>query len=180
MINYEPLLITTNRLILRKALLSDAQAMYRNWSSEAEVTKYLSWYPHTNEGASLLILELWRNLSPKERMTMWIIEDKSRQEAIGSISLMLVDKASYLGEIGFCLGKAFWDKGYATESLAAIIKHGFTAGYEKLICRTRSENIAAKKVIEKNKMTYKETKKVFWLKDYEYKFIDIYEITKKE
>ena len=47
-----------------------------------------------------------------------------------------------------------------------------------LICRTRQENIAAKKVITKNNMEYLETKEVFWLKDQKNYFLDTYIIKK--
>lgn len=38
-------LIETERLILRRAVIEDAEPMYRNWASDPEVTKYLTWHP---------------------------------------------------------------------------------------------------------------------------------------
>ena len=38
--------IETTRLLLRKASLGDAEAMFRNWASDPEVTKYLTWPAH--------------------------------------------------------------------------------------------------------------------------------------
>jgi ribosomal-protein-alanine N-acetyltransferase len=35
--------IETERLILRRVTHEDAQAMYRNWASDPEVTRYLTW-----------------------------------------------------------------------------------------------------------------------------------------
>ena len=37
--------IETPRLILRRAVREDAEAMFRNWASDPEVTKYLTWPP---------------------------------------------------------------------------------------------------------------------------------------
>ncbi|MDY4543698.1 MAG: hypothetical protein SPE00_00015 [Bacilli bacterium] len=34
--------LETNRLILRRFVIEDAKAMYENWSSEDEVTKFLT------------------------------------------------------------------------------------------------------------------------------------------
>ncbi len=178
MFSFEPKTLHTKRLILRKALLSDAPAMFNNWAKDSEVTKYLSWYPHRDVGASSLMLELWRGLSSKEKMTMWVCEDKKLKEVIGSVSLLLSDEKKRLGEIGFCFGKNFWGQGIATEVLAKIIEYAFSIGYEMLICRTRQENIAAKKVITKNNMEYLETKEVFWLKDQKNYFLDTYIIKK--
>ena len=36
--------IETDRLILRRAILEDAEPMFRNWASDPEVTKYLTWH----------------------------------------------------------------------------------------------------------------------------------------
>ena len=45
--------LETDRLILRKFELSDAEPMYRNWASDPEVTNYLMWPPHKNIGTTL-------------------------------------------------------------------------------------------------------------------------------
>ena len=37
--------LETTRLILRPFVREDAAAMYRNWASDPEVTKFLSWPP---------------------------------------------------------------------------------------------------------------------------------------
>ena len=38
--------IHTDRLILRKFTVDDAQAMFENWASDERVTRYLTWCPH--------------------------------------------------------------------------------------------------------------------------------------
>ena len=53
--------IETSRLILRKALPEDALPMFRNWASDPEVTKYLTWPTYQNPDAAHGILELWTN-----------------------------------------------------------------------------------------------------------------------
>ena len=40
--------IETPRLILRRFTLEDAPAMYRNWASDPEVTKFLTWPAHSS------------------------------------------------------------------------------------------------------------------------------------
>ena len=36
--------IETDRLILRRFTIDDAPDMFKNWASDPEVTKFLSWY----------------------------------------------------------------------------------------------------------------------------------------
>lgn len=40
--------IQTNRLILRKFTITDADDMYNNWASDTECCKYLAWNVHKN------------------------------------------------------------------------------------------------------------------------------------
>ena len=51
--------IETPRLILRRALREDADPMFRNWASDPEVTKFLTWPPHANIGVTQTVLECW-------------------------------------------------------------------------------------------------------------------------
>ena len=39
-------IIETERILLRRFSKDDAEAMYRNWASDPEVTKYLTWPAH--------------------------------------------------------------------------------------------------------------------------------------
>ena len=51
--------LKTDRLILRRFTMDDAEAMYRNWASDPEVTKYLTWPAHANPEISRKDLERW-------------------------------------------------------------------------------------------------------------------------
>jgi len=48
MINNGTILIETDRLILRKFKHTDSKAMFKNWGSDDNVTKFLSWQTHKN------------------------------------------------------------------------------------------------------------------------------------
>ena len=43
------LTLETDRLILRRYQAEDYKAMYKNWASDSQVTKYLMWPTHPNE-----------------------------------------------------------------------------------------------------------------------------------
>ncbi len=48
--------LETDRLILRKYIAEDAIAMYKNWASDKEVTKFLTWPAHSNPEISQSII----------------------------------------------------------------------------------------------------------------------------
>ena len=49
----------TKRLVLRPYVIEDADAMFRNWANDPQVTKYLSWEPHKDVEETKQILEGW-------------------------------------------------------------------------------------------------------------------------
>ena len=52
-------IIETSRLILRPFVKEDAEAMYRNWASDPEVTKFLRWSAYKSVDDAHSILDIW-------------------------------------------------------------------------------------------------------------------------
>ena len=48
--------IETERLILRPFTMADAEPMFRNWASDDEVTKHLTWPTHESVEISNMVL----------------------------------------------------------------------------------------------------------------------------
>ena len=65
--------LETNRLILRRFRLDDAQAMYDNWASDPEVTKFLTWPIHGNVEISRSILQSWIDAYADNDTYQWAI-----------------------------------------------------------------------------------------------------------
>ena len=53
--------LETERLVLRQFVIEGSAAMYRNWASDHEVTKYLTWPAHSNQEISKKAIENWVN-----------------------------------------------------------------------------------------------------------------------
>ena len=45
-------ILKTERLLLRSFALADAEAMYRGWASDPEVTRFLTWPAHASPEVS--------------------------------------------------------------------------------------------------------------------------------
>ena len=54
--------LETERLILRRFTMDDADAMFQNWASDDEVTKYLTWPTHTDVSVSKTVINSWLEL----------------------------------------------------------------------------------------------------------------------
>ena len=86
----------------------------------------------------------------------WGIELKKSGSLIGSISANKTEHDDECYEIGYALGKEYWRKGYATESLKAVTEFLIKeVGIRKFLCRYAKENRASGSVIRKVGFEYK-------------------------
>ena len=116
--------IETERLILRRFTLEDAEAMYRNWASDPEVTKYLTWPVHDNVEVTKGVLSEWvLDYSAKEDSYQWCIALKENDMAIGSIGVVGGNEKAEAYEIGYCISRAYWHQGITSEALAAVMRY---------------------------------------------------------
>ena len=53
--------LETERLILRRFTIDDAPAMFKNWASDPEVTKFMTWPTHKDVGVSKWVLDSWKS-----------------------------------------------------------------------------------------------------------------------
>ncbi|MBO7184432.1 MAG: GNAT family N-acetyltransferase [Oscillospiraceae bacterium] len=117
--------IETSRLVLRQFELTDAEAMYRNWASDPEVTKYLSWPTHAGVEISSMVLNDWISHYGEENYYQWAIVPQAFGQPIGSIAAVRVDDRIGKVEIGYCIGKTWWHQGIVSEALNAVIRFFF-------------------------------------------------------
>lgn len=147
--------LETERLLLRPISLNDLEAMYNNWASDPLVTKHLSWDTHRSIEDTRRVITSWLLMYEKPFFFQWAIEIKATKELIGTISLFDIKHDLNQGEIGYCLGRAFWNHGYATEALKAVIKYAFMEnGFNSLVATHLIENPASGRVMEKCGMKY--------------------------
>lgn len=114
--------IETDRLILRKFEKEDAAAMYKNWASDPEVTKFLTWPAHTSVEVSEWVTNDWVNSYKDDNYYQWAITVKENgKEPIGSISVVHMKEEISMMHIGYCIGQAWWHKGVTSEALKAVM-----------------------------------------------------------
>lgn len=139
--------LETKRLILRPFESSDKEAMYNNWASDEEVTKYLTWNHHTNILETENILNMWITQYEKPERINFAITLKETNELIGGIDV--VGYLDGIPVIGYVLSRNFWNYGYMSEACNEVIKFLFSLGYDTIRIDAVKENIASNKVIQK-------------------------------
>ena len=149
--------IETPRLILRRAEITDAQAMFRNWANEPDVTKYLTWAPHGNIEVTQNLLAGWIDQYGKDDYYQWMIVLKETREPIGSIMVSTVGRAES-AHVGYCIGKNWWHQGIMTETLTAVMHFLFEeVGYHRVESMHDANNSNSGKVMAKCSMRYEGT-----------------------
>lgn len=118
--------IRTERLILRRFVPEDYVYMYNNWASDDEVTKFLTWKTHSDVYVSKEITENWVKAYENDSNYQWAITLKEKtEEPFGSIAVVFCDEDVFTFEIGYCISKKHWRKGFTSEALQAVISFLF-------------------------------------------------------
>jgi RimJ/RimL family protein N-acetyltransferase len=139
--------IETQRLILRRPTPSDAHAIFTRYAADPEVTRYVAWPRHVSIAETQEFLEFseagW-NSSPSGA---YLVESRADGTLFGSTGLHFEapDRAS----TGYVFARDAWGKGYATESLGAMVALANTLNVRRLYALCHTENHASARVLEK-------------------------------
>lgn len=117
--------IETTRLILRKFTMEDTKAAFNNWESDDKVTEYLRWSAMQRVSESENVMRQWVDNYTDNSYYQWAIVPKNLGEPIGTISVVETDEITGKVQIGYCIGREWWNKGYTTEAFSAVIKFLF-------------------------------------------------------
>ena len=141
-----PARILTERLTLRLPEPDDAPAMFDAWSSDPEVTHFLSWRPH--ERVDQASAHITRSREGWERGDgfVWFLERNDSRAVIGSI-------AAWPGHgvaLGYVLAKREWSRGFMTESVRVVAEWYLTrAKVARVWATCDPDNRASARVLEK-------------------------------
>ena len=151
--------LETDRLILRRYTPDDAEAMFRNWASDSEVTRFLTWPAHSSAEVSLKVLESWIARYAEDDYYHWAIVLKEHgDEPIGDIAAVKLNEDTRCAEIGYCLGRNWWHRGIMSEALGAVTDFLFgCVGMNRVEARHDTRNPNSGRVMLKCGMRYEGT-----------------------
>ena len=158
--------IETERLILRRLTPEDAGMMYTNWANDPQVTKYLRWEPHKNAEETRELLTAWALLYPNGDYYQWGIVEKATGHVFGTIGIFTsssaeperdpwpgFDHTNGVWEVGYCIGRAWWNKGFTTEALREVVEYWFqNTDSNWLACAHAFENPASGRVMTRGRL----------------------------
>lgn len=139
----------TDRLILRPWCEADAEALFR-YASDPDVGPRAGWPPHQNVEESLNII---RTVFANDRT--WALILKSTGEPIGCIGYYIcgesnIDIGPDDAELGYWVGRPYWNQGLCTEALQMMITYCTTVkNIRTLWCDYFVDNPASGRVMAK-------------------------------
>ncbi|MEZ2238447.1 GNAT family N-acetyltransferase [Microcoleus sp.] len=141
--------IETERLLLRKITLNDANDMFE-YGSDPLVSQYTMWSTHTSIEDTKSFLRSLTKMYKKRELIDWGIVHKSEQKLIGTCGYVEWSMNNSRAQIGYALSRKYWNQGYMSEAVSAIIDFGFREmSLNKIEARCAQENIASARVMEK-------------------------------
>ena len=142
--------IETERLILRRMELSDAQMAFDHWLSDERVSDNRVSAAHKTVSETIKRITKIVEDYTKEDFCWWGIEQKANGKLIGEIDLYDFDNATGNCEVSYSIGYEWWNNGYATEALMAVMEYGFRhMQIHKIAAAHNTDNMASGKVMLK-------------------------------
>lgn len=140
----------TARLHLRPFVAEDVPLVFQNWTNSEEVSRFLTWLPHKSLDVTEQVLRSWISNYSRKNFYQWAIVLKEINQPIGSIAVVDMDEKTNRVHIGYCIGKAWWGKGLASEAFSTIIPFLFEkVKANRIDAKHDIKNPASGKVMEK-------------------------------
>ena len=150
--------IETERLLLRRYRIEDAEIAYRNWMSRASVTRYLTWTPHASVEESREYIQSVIDRYDDAAFYTWVIEWKESGEVVGAIGVNEIFEEVDSCEIGYCMSDSFWGRGLMPEAFSAVIRCLFDeVGFRRIQSTHDPRNPQSGRVMEKCGLQYEGT-----------------------
>jgi RimJ/RimL family protein N-acetyltransferase len=107
----------TARLRLRAPRIEDADAIFREYAADSEVTRYMIWVPHQSVDSVCESLKTTLQRWEDGTEFSWVIEEQTGSGANGMISASV--RKHKVG-IGYALARRCWNRGYMIEVVSAV------------------------------------------------------------
>lgn len=142
--------IETDRLILRRFRLEDAEDMYVNWASDPEVARFLTWPTHSSVEVTKSLLADWIPGYEDGGYFNWVMEYKETGKAIGNIAVVKLNENTKAADMGYCMSRAYWGQGLMPEALNAVMDYLFdVVGLNRIAACHDANNPKSGRVMEK-------------------------------
>lgn len=138
--------LKTDRLVLRRESLKDADVMHKLLGCDPEITKYTGWNPYISRESTLEKIGFDIKGYEKEGCYSWVIVCDG--DFVGTIGAYDYDAQKSQIEIGYSIVRKFWGRGFASEAAAKVVEFLTEEGIKNIIAWGHFENMASVRILE--------------------------------
>lgn len=144
----------SDRILLRPLSINDAELIYKSWTSDSEVAKFMIWDMHKSVDDTIEWLKVEEQNIDSEHHYTWGFVLKETGELFGSGGINFKEELDCY-ELGYNIMKKYWGQGLTTEAGKVILDFAnCILGEKKFFCRHAVDNIGSKKVMTKLGFVY--------------------------
>lgn len=107
----------TARLMLRAPTMGDGPAIFERWARDPDVVRYLTWGPHDSVDTVYEFLRRCQTVRESGNGMAWVLTLTGNGSPVGMLD---VRPGPHGIELGYVLGRAYWNHGYMTEAVQAV------------------------------------------------------------
>lgn len=147
--------IQTDRLLLRDIRMEDVLEYYERLWGDGDVCRYLLSDPHQDISESMASIEKILARYEAGGCYRWGIALQEDDSLIGVIELLRFDEAADTCSFAYMLGSDYWNQGYGTEALKAVIRFAFEKmDIDRILADHMAPNAASGAVMRKAGMKH--------------------------
>ena len=141
--------LETEDLILRRPVMKDAKDIFR-YASDPDVARYVLWEPHRSLSETRSFVRYLRSRIRAGYPSSWVVVLKETGTVIGTIGFIWYSDENRSAELGYSFSREYWNHGYATQALQAVIDSVFRSlPVNRLEAQHDVRNPASGRVMEK-------------------------------
>ena len=142
-------MLDTADLVLRRPAGKDAKDIFR-YASDPEVARYVLWEPHRSLSETRAFVRFLRSRIRAGYPSSWVVVLKATGTVIGTIGFIWYSEENRSAELGYSFSREYWNHGYATQALQAVIDAVFRSlPVNRLEAQHDVRNPASGRVMEK-------------------------------
>ena len=117
--------LESERLVLRRFTVEDAEGFFQNVTSDPEVNKFLTWPLDESVEDTKRLLNGWVERYENSERYCWAIVLKDTDDVIGTVAAPTVKNRIDAVEVTYCIGSRWWGQGIVPEALQTVMRYMF-------------------------------------------------------
>lgn len=138
--------LETNRVVLRRPIEVDAGELFRSYTQDPLVCRFMVWKPHLSEAETQAFIVSCIAAWEQGVRLPYVITEIGSSSAIGMLEARI---QGFTVDFGYVLARAHWGKGYMPEAVATLATTALEHGHFRVQASCDVENHPSQRTLEK-------------------------------